>query len=472
MRVYALYLLVGFLSLYAYRDWFKSLCGLILLMAVLEHPDLPKNILGIQGMNPWNVLLVNVLLGWLIARRREGLLWVMPKSVNALLIMYLLVVLIGFARMMADRSHLDQFTTAYLVSENLINTIKWVIPALLVFDGCRSPDRIRLTLVCLLLMYGLLAIQVIRWMPASAAFSGAELEARSRKLILNEIGYHRVNMSAILAGASWAILSTIGLFKSKGKQILVVIAFLCVTYAQALTGGRMGYVTWGCVGFCMCMLRWKKALVLFPIAVVMVAVLLPGVTERMFRGFGAQTLTGESATDTYAVTAGRAQIWPHVIDKIAESPMAGYGRLAMQRTGLAHYLMNEVGESFSHPHNAYLQLLLDNGFLGAVPILAFYGLVVARSSRLFRRSTEPWLATIGGVCLALLLALLFASMGSQSFYPREGALGVWVAMCLCLRFSYSTRFTPLRSAGTTVRSSQGRKRLLVDGALPPNQQRY
>ena len=49
MRVYALYLLVACLSLYAYRDWFKSLCGLILLMAVIEHSDMPKSIMGIQG---------------------------------------------------------------------------------------------------------------------------------------------------------------------------------------------------------------------------------------------------------------------------------------------------------------------------------------------------------------------------------------------------------------------------------------
>ncbi len=72
MRVYALYLVVFGLSIYAYRDWFKSLCGLIVLMAVIEHPDMPKSILGIQGMNPWNVLLINVMAGWVIWRYRRG----------------------------------------------------------------------------------------------------------------------------------------------------------------------------------------------------------------------------------------------------------------------------------------------------------------------------------------------------------------------------------------------------------------
>ena len=56
IRITALYIFVTFLAIYAWKDWFKSLCGLILLMAVIEHPDMPKTVLGIQGLNPWNVL--------------------------------------------------------------------------------------------------------------------------------------------------------------------------------------------------------------------------------------------------------------------------------------------------------------------------------------------------------------------------------------------------------------------------------
>ena len=42
IRVSALLVLVAALALYAYRDWFTSVCGMILLMAVVEHPDFPK----------------------------------------------------------------------------------------------------------------------------------------------------------------------------------------------------------------------------------------------------------------------------------------------------------------------------------------------------------------------------------------------------------------------------------------------
>src|SRR5262245_31171350 len=189
MRIAVLLFLIAFLCVYAYRDWFKSLCGLIVMMAVMQHPDMPEKILGIQGLNPWNVLMANVLAGWLLARQREGLVWDLPRAVRTMLLLYLIVIIIGFARMMLDRSYLDaEFTTGYLVSEYFINCVKWVLPAMLLFDGCRSRPRFKLALISILVVYVLLAAQVIRWMPFG--LSGAELTYRSRKLIQNEIGFH------------------------------------------------------------------------------------------------------------------------------------------------------------------------------------------------------------------------------------------------------------------------------------------
>jgi hypothetical protein len=39
----------------------------------------------------------------------------------------------------------------------------------------------------------------------------------------------------------------------------------------------------------------------------------------------------------------------------------------------------------------------------------------------------------GGICLALVSALLIGSFGSQTFYPREGAVGMWCAIGLMMR---------------------------------------
>jgi hypothetical protein len=43
IRITALYLALAGLSIYAWKDWFKSLCGLILLMAVFENRNMPSS---------------------------------------------------------------------------------------------------------------------------------------------------------------------------------------------------------------------------------------------------------------------------------------------------------------------------------------------------------------------------------------------------------------------------------------------
>ena len=102
----------------------------------------------------------------------------------------------------------------------------------------------------------------------------------------------------------------------------------------------------------------------------------------------------------------------------------------MRRTGLATFLLEELGESFPHPHNAYLEWLLDNGVVGFVLMMPFYVVVLALSTSLLRDSRSPVFVAAGGAALALVLALLVGSVGSQTFYPREGAVGMWAAIGL------------------------------------------
>ncbi len=444
IRLSLLYAFSFGVALYAWRDWYKSLCGLILLMAVLEHPDMPKTILGIQGLNVWNILCVCILLSWAVHRREEGQSWDMPAHITTLLLLYLSVVLAGFFRMMSDAQFAAVNPLGGVVSEYLINTVKWVVPGLLLFDGCRSRSRFNLALGSLLAVYFLLAVQVVRWIPPGTALSGQELSARSLKILVNEVGYHRVNLSMMLAGASWAVLATIPLVDRMGRRLLILTAFLVLVYAQALTAGRAGYATWAIVGLSLALIRWKKFLLLVPLVILVVFYAVPGVEERMAQGFSSTprekgpTVSQFEAynpekPDLYTITAGRNIAWHFIVRKIAQSPAVGFGRLAMQRTGLSRMLWEKYGESFPHPHNAYLEMLLDNGGVGFLLVLPFYVAILWHGISLFRDSRSPVFVSIGGVTVALILALLVASVGSQTFYPREGSVGMWCSIGLLLR---------------------------------------
>src|SRR5688572_6049042 len=101
IRVALCFLIVIGFSIYAWRNWFVSLCAAILLMAVLEHPDMPKSVGGIQGLNPWNFLMANVLLAWYRHRRLEGLRET-PRHIIWLALAYLFCIVWGFSRLLMD----------------------------------------------------------------------------------------------------------------------------------------------------------------------------------------------------------------------------------------------------------------------------------------------------------------------------------------------------------------------------------
>jgi O-antigen ligase len=126
--------------------------------------------------------------------------------------------------------------------------------------------------------------------------------------------------------------------------------------------------------------------------------LLPGAVDRMLYGLAGPMLPGK-IVDDYEVTSGRTLVWPYVIAKIGEAPIVGYGRLAMNRTGVTDQLMLELDEPFPHPHNMYLETLLDNGILGSTPIFLFWGMMLFYSARLFRSDNRLYTA-VGGLSLA------------------------------------------------------------------------
>lgn len=455
IRLILLTLFLAVIAAYAWKDWYVSLCGLILLMAVVEHPDMPKSLGGIQGLNPWNLGFAVVLLAWMTTRGREGLSWDMPRHMNVLLLLYLGVILVSFFRLVyGGGGGLSKIIVGEgefgigigtAISEYVINSIKWAVPGLLLYDGCRDRSRLSLGLFAVLGLYFLLGVQVIKWMPLSEVGSGAALSDRSLKILVNEIGYHRVNMSMMLAGGAWAVLAARVLAKNAVSAFFIVLASFSIVFAQALTGGRMGYGTWAMVGLILCLVRWRKLLLLGPVFAVVAMILVPGAVSRMTQGFTGESrdynpvveqrgvTIGEDATDIYTVTAGRNIAWEFVIPKIEESPWIGYGREAMQVTGVTVDLWMKTGEGFAHPHNAYLEMLLDNGLAGFLVVISFYIVIVKKSLSLFCASESPVYSAVGGVALALVLALLIASMGSQSFYPREGSVGMWCAIGLMLR---------------------------------------
>ena len=442
MRTYLFFLIYPgtlFLATYAWKDWFPPAASLVMLAALLPSPEMPREVLGITGLNIWNVMLLLILPAWLAGRRRQGLSWDLPPLAGALLALYVLVVGVAFLRLALEPGPVT-LSTSELVTE-LVDPLKFLVPALMVYDGARTKARFILAVASILAAYVFLSILVVRELQPFVQAEGASLSDLGLRGVGPVTGFHRNAVAVMLAGASWALLCARPLVTARlGRLSLFGIAAGMVL-ALALTGGRSGYLAWLGVGLVLCLLRWRGTLVLATMAVLLVVTVVPAVRERALYGIsepGENVILGGQGTqpgqiDTYRLASGRLEVWPYILAKIGESPLVGFGRLGYQRSGLYAFLRTEVDSTFPHPHNAYLEWLLDNGWLGMAPMVVLYGLVLLLSLILFTDSRHPFFVVAGGAAFALVSAQLIGSITGRSWYASPETVGMWCAVGLMLR---------------------------------------
>ncbi len=449
LRYTLLWLYVTFAAGTSLRNWFLSLCMTYPLIAVLERPDMPREMFGIAGLNPYNIIMLFLLFAWFVQKKRENLRWNMPANINRLFIIYLILVTISFLRMTADvhsfkvypMSNLQGASFSSLFKSDFLNSVKYLIPGLLLLHGVNSRQRTRQAAWAVLLFGLLLSTQVV--MKMLPALVGADdLATRALRVLDRDIGYHRVNIAAMTAGFSWAFFALISTAKSKLEKMYANVGFLVCTLAMALSGGRAGMLAWLGCGFFLALIRWRKLLIIGPLVGILALSVIPGLQDRLEEGFTEDShehsveqrgldVVDSQGHDLYAVTSGRVIAWPLVIEQIKKSPLIGYGKRAMVRLGITHKVAETIGTrtlAFGHPHNAYLELLLDHGILGGLPILLLFVLITFKAIPYIKNATDKEVSLSAGMAVAFLVTQSIAGFGSQSFYPEIGTVAMWSAI--------------------------------------------
>ena len=103
-------------------------------------------------------------------------------------------------------------------------------------------------------------------MPLPYLLDGQTLSERAGRVLRRYVGYHRVELAGVFAGASWAMLAARPLFRTPLVRLGLLSLSAVTVLALALTAGRMGYVAWCGVGLLVGFLRWPRVLVFAPIA--------------------------------------------------------------------------------------------------------------------------------------------------------------------------------------------------------------
>lgn len=456
IRYSLLFIAVLVIAIMAQKNWYRALCFMLPLLAVLERPDMPRQMLGIGGLNPFNILLGIILIAWFFQKRFDGSHWTAGKAATRLLIAYIVVISVSVLRAYFDidaiatsnllAGHEEIISKGAFIRDNVANSFKWIIPGLLISVGAKDDERVRLAAIGLLLTGALLSLQVISKM-LPGLIGADDLASRALRVLDRDIGYHRVNLAAITASAAWAFLAAKPILATRFRGAISLGGFGLCTIAMIATGGRMGMLAWLSAAFVFGFLRWRKMLVVMPIVGLLAIAVIPGLRDRVLQGFTGDDSTSsqqferraamgaidESGRDRYSITSGRIVVWPMVFETAMEKPIVGHGQFAMQRTGIIARLNNELRiTTFGHPHNAYLQLFIDTGIVGLIIVGMFYWVLFRNSVRAFRSPRSETEYVIASIVIAFFVVNLAASVGSQSFYPKQGATLFWIAIGLAL----------------------------------------
>ena len=165
--------------------------------------------------------------------------------------------------------------------------------------------------------------------------------------------------------------------------------------------------------------RSTKTLLLAAVLIPVALVMMPGaVVDRVTFGFdgGAE-----------AVSNGRVdEIWMPVIPELFRSPIWGNGLGAIMWSGP---MQAGVLPNVAHPHNAYLEIILDLGIVGLVVVLAYW-IVTFRDFRRLAHDQRltPELQGFFEGASAGLLAFLVAGFAGSSLLPAPEQAFLWLAV--------------------------------------------
>jgi O-antigen ligase len=463
MRENILYLIVAALAVYAWRDWFISVCALIVLSALSKHPDMPRMLWDMNGANPLNILLATVVVAWVVTRKTGSFARPCSRYVVVVCTLYTVVLVVSFLRAFVDTESLRRMAWAMptrfiFATECLVNPLKYLVLALMVFDGARTRRNLLLGYGAVIAQVLVFVVLTIRYIPLECLFEHAGSrhgEILYRYRFQKFIGFHANDLALVLVAGFWALAASVPLLRMRRWwwKAGAVVAGTMIALSIALTNSRAGYLAFVGVGVLFGVLRYRWLVVVLPLALLLVLLVFPSVVDRISLGLGSVDASGAEATDWDEVSAGRVTVlWPPTIDEICNAPVAGQGRLAIWRTSLYERFKEPDGSCTGHPHNAYLEMLLDSGAIGLViTLLCFVGFPALAYAR--RHEEDGLLATILYAGLAGAGTILIMGTSGQTFWPREGTNTIFWIYALMMAGSVWHCPLPERRAARFVADS-------------------
>lgn len=420
--------IAGLVVLYDFR------IGVVLLILTLpiSASDLfPHELFGVTGLNPMNLLLVGTLVSSVFHvsgdRRLKGIL---PAELGWLYIVpIVLAALLGMRHVAEIAPGFFQFHEvsfydgAGYLRDLLMKPMFFVVFALLIAAAVlrtRQPERLLLPMVLSIWVMCLLVILYV----VTANVSLSQLAGVYARQFLTPLGIHANDLGRLYAVAYALVLFTWAESRNTRFAFPLVATMGLLVIALVLTFSRGAFLGFLIVNGVFLAWRASARTVVGALLVGgLLALALPGaVLMRVQLGLG-------SGFDLDAMTAGRWNgIWLPLMDSLAASPIWGNG---LHSILWAEPMRSAQMFRVTHPHSAYLQVLLDMGVVGAAVLMAYFYRVLKGFRHLSRDpGVTPALRGFFQGAAAGLLALAIADIAGSTLYPAVEQVYLWMAVGL------------------------------------------
>src|SRR5579864_3544608 len=408
-------------------DFRIGVVALMLLMPLSGSSTLfPHEMFGITGLNPLNLLLMATFCSYLLqALAGGGLRHFLPRP-----LLWLYIVPILAAGAIGSR-HIHQIAPTLLVyyqgldfqgaagylEAMVLKPLLMVLFCLLVAAAAaRSarPQRFVIpAVVSMCLMASLVPVYVIE-----SGISLHALAASDERGFLSALGLHANDLGRLYAIAYALLLFTWTEARGAWLRSALLAAAGLTALSLVLTFSRGAFVALAVVN--VLYVVWGRSVRTMVVAAVL-AWAPAAVVERL--------MTGEGG-GLNAISAGRVNgLWLPLLPDVLRHPLFGNGissilwSEAMRRGAGAQVL------AVTHPHNAYLEALLDMGVVGTVLLCSYFVHVWRRMRSVVREAdVEPLLRGFYLGAAAGLLAMLVSDFTDSSLVPRPEQAFLWLAI--------------------------------------------
>jgi len=416
------------------RDYRVGVVFMLLILPFINSPLLPQA----RGFNIFNYVLLTTFLVFMVGRLfgRKEIAWPPRVVWIGMLIPMCVGLLLAWGHLgEAQRNYVLadaalQYEPVSFLKARFIKPMTVVVFALLLANAVRDSRRPGLFII----PFAVSAMGCVLAIVALIAKLGINLSVlQSHREFLAPTGGHANEWGMLFAAASGPLLFLAADLRGN-KRVAALMALGVVLLGLLLTFSRGGYLAFLIV-LAVFLINRRQLRVLIVATFVFAAIAIFGpqaMRERATTGLDQSTLAeARSGSTNEALTAGRIGIYYMLVPEVLRSPIWGRG------TGSTAW-SNPVSRgqySAGHPHNLYLEMLLDLGLIGMVAITYFYWRSL-RAMQLLSRSDElsPALRSYFAGAAAALIGMLIMGMGNGYWLPHFSQAFFWFSIGMTLAY--------------------------------------